>query len=193
MPMDLHIRGNDIVITDDLRAFAERRAAKLDHLLSRVVDAKLELRRRHNRTGGDTTTAQLTIQTGRRLLRAEEDAADPVLAIDHAVDKLLRQIRRVHDKRIDRKGPKPADALAAANGLADLDDDALEDESEESASGLVRTKRFSVKPMDVDEAIEHLELLGHDFYLFHNALEQQLNVLYRRRDGTYGLLAPDAR
>ena len=191
--MDLHIRGKDIVITDDLRAFAERRAAKLDQLLSRVVDAKLELRRRHNRTGGDTTTAQLTIQTGRRLLRAEEDAADPVLAIDRAIDKLLRQIRRVHDKRTDRKGPKPSDALAATNGLADLDDDLLDEEAEEATFGLVRTKRFSVKPMDIDEAIDQMELLGHDFYLFHNASEQQLNVLYRRRDGTYGLLAPDAR
>ena len=191
--MDLHIRGNDIAITDDLRAHAERRAAKLDHLLSRVVEAKLELRRRHNRTGGDTTTAQLTIQTGRRLLRAEEDAADPTIAIDRAVDKLLRQIRRVHDKRSDRKGPKPSDAFAATDGLAEREDDGLEDQSEEPAGGLVRTKRFSVKPMDVDEAIDQMELLGHDFYLFHNAAEEQLNVLYRRRDGSYGLLAPDSR
>jgi len=192
--VDLHIRGNDIVITDDLRAFAERRAAKLDPLLSRVVEAKLELRRRHNRSGGDSTTAQLTIQTGRRLLRAEEHAPDPTAAIDQAVDKLLRQIRRYHDKRTDRKGHKPADALVAAtNGLADVDDEALDDEADESTTELVRTKRFSVKPMDIDEAIDQMELLGHDFYLFHNALEQQLNVLYRRRDGTYGLLAPETR
>ena len=194
--MHLQIRGHDIAVTDDLRDFAERRANKLDHLLTRVVDAKLELRHRHNRTGGDTTTAQLTIQTGKRLLRAEEDAADPIQAIDRAVDKLVRQIRRYHDKRTDRKGPRTAEFVASALSADaepdDLDDEALDD-ADDRPNGLVRTKRFSVKPMDVEEAIDQMELLGHDFYLFHNAIEQQLNVLYRRRDGTYGLLAPDAR
>ncbi len=192
--MELQIRGNGVPVTDDLRRFAEKRASKLDHLVDRVVDAKLELRARHNRSGPDTVTAQLTIQAGRRLLRAEEHDPDVLAAVDRAVDKLARQVRRVHDKRSDRKGPRPEPVEAilapAAIDAADVDEEDA-DRDGDLPVGLVRTKRFSLKPMDVDEAIEQMELLGHDFYLFHNAAEQGLNVVYRRRDGAYGLLAPE--
>jgi putative sigma-54 modulation protein len=188
--VDLQIRGNGIPIGDDLREFALKRAAKLDRLVDRVVEAKLELRHRHNRVGPDTVTAQLTIQTGRRLLRAEEDDPDARAAIDRAVDKLDRQIRRFRDKRGDHKAPRPEPAVAAelAPGLGVAVD---EDGEEDERRVVVRTKRFALKPMDVDEAIEQMELLGHDFYLFHNDLEDSPNVVYRRRDGAYGLLAPD--
>ena len=191
--MELHIRGKDIAVGDDLRAFAERRTAKFEHRLSRIDDANLELRRRHNRSGPDSTTAQLTIQTGRRILRAEEDDSDPFVAVDRAVDKLTRQIRRFHDKRADRKGPRPTAAPLPELDGVDGAVEPVDEEDEEARAVVVRTKRFSVKPMDVEEAIDQMELLGHDFFLFHNADEAQLNVLYRRRDGSYGLLAPEPR
>ena len=190
--MELQIRAHGIAITDDLRRFIDKRAAKLDHLVDRVVDAKLELRTRHNRLGPDTTIAQLTLHTGHRILRAEEHDADPFVAVDQAVDKLVRQVRRFHDRRSDRKGPRLEPAPAVGPDLiaegAELDGDETD---REEVTGLVRTKRFSLKPMDVEEAIQQMELLGHDFYLFHNAAEEGLNVVYRRRDGTYGLLVPD--
>ena len=193
--MELQIRGNGVAVTDELRAFAEKRAAKLDRLVDRVVDAKLELRGRHNRVGPDTVTAQLTLQTGRRLLRAEENDANPQAAIDQAVDKLVRQVRRFHDKRGDRTGPRPEPRIAPDEiALADrsvatlVPDDA--DEPDHGAA-LVRVKRFSLKPMDIDEAIAQMELLGHDFFLFRNADEEAFNVVYRRRDGAYGLIAPE--
>jgi len=200
--VELQIRGNGIAVSDDVREFANKRAAKLDRLVDRVVEAKLELRARHNRSGPDTVTAQLTIQTGRHLLRAEENDPDALAAVDRVVDKLGRQVRRVHEKRTDRKGPRPelvvVDAVGATDpDLPDLDldldlEDADGDEAErDRLTGLVRTKRFSLKPMDVDEAIEQMELLGHDFYLFHNADESTLSVLYRRKSGDYGLLLPE--
>ena len=190
--MELQIRGNGIAVSDDLRQFAEKRAAKLDRLVGRVVDAKLELRHRHNRVGPDTVTAQLTIQTGRRLLRAEEDDPDARAAVDRAVNKLDRQIRRFRDKRGDHKGARP-EALVASDVTPALDTHDVEELDEDDAErrAVVRTKRFALKPMDVDEAIDQMELLGHDFYLFHNDLEDGPNVVYRRRDGAYGLLAPD--
>ena len=191
--MDLQVRGVDVAITDDLRTFITRRSSKLDHLVHRVVDAKLELRSRHNRTGGDTTTAQLTIQAGRNLLRAEENDHDPYRAIDLAFDKMSRQIRRYHDKRSDRKGPRPEPVIEAVpdDGQFEAEETDAGLDGETAISKPVRTKRFSVKPMDPDEAIEQMELLAHDFFLFFNAEEQQLNVVYRRRDGSYGLLAPE--
>jgi putative sigma-54 modulation protein len=190
--VDLQIRGHDIVVTDQLRAFVDRRTGKLDHLLDRVVNAKLELRRHHNRAGGDVTTAQLTIQTGRHILRAEERDREPEVAVDKAVDKLIRQVRRFHDRRTDRKGarPEPAAVDLIAEPIDQEPDEDLDEVGTWVDAGVVRTKRFTLKPMGVDEAIEQMELLGHDFYLFQNADELQLNVIYRRRDGTYGLLAP---
>jgi putative sigma-54 modulation protein len=185
--MDLTIRGNDVEITDELRQFANRRVDGFDRLLGRVVDAKLELRRVHQRTSADGVAAQITIQTGRNLLRAEERDTDAQRAVVKVIDKIERQARRYHEKRSDRHGPRPGpiDELPLP-----IDAGADQDEPE-SVAALVRTKRFAVKPMDPEEAIEQMELLGHDFYLFHNAEEAQINVVYRRHDGTYGLLAPE--
>ena len=194
--MELQIRGRGIPVTDEIRQFADKRTARLDRLIDPVIDAKLELRADNNRVGPPSTTAQLTIQTGRRLLRAEERDPEPLAAIDRAIDKLDRQIRRFHERRTGSK-TRQAETIRtpAMPPEPDLLDelDELDEESGEPGvrQGLVRTKRFLLKPMDVDEAIEQMELLGHDFYLFHNAVENNLSVVYRRRDGAYGLLVPD--
>ncbi len=189
--MEVQIRGNGIAVNDDLREYAEQRLAKLDHLVRRVVDAKLELRRRHNRVGANMITAQLTIHTRRNILRAEEDAADAKIAIDRAVDKLGTQLRRHHERRTDHKADR-ADQLTDPTTDAVLAEIAAIEPDEEDENGrLVRTKRFGLKPMDVDEAIDQMELLGHDFFLFDNTEEGTLSVVYRRREGDYGVLVPD--
>lgn len=196
--MDIQVRGNGIAIDDDLLQFVNRRADRLDRLLDRAADAKLELRGLHNRVGPDTTAAQITIRSGKHVLRAEERASDQRLAVDQAFDKLERQIRRVHDKRTRRHAPGQAtirdgaatlEPIVSDDGLA-LDELDLDDE--DGVGGLVRTKRFDLKPMDVDEAIEQMELLGHDFFLFHYVDEDIPSVVYRRRDGAYGLIIPKA-
>jgi putative sigma-54 modulation protein len=199
--MNLQIRTNGTKLTGDLRAFIEHRTAKLDRLVDHIVDAQVELRTSRQRSGAEVTVAQITLHTRRHILRAEERASEPTKAVDEAVDKLVRQVRRYHDKRTNRKRRMPTaeviGEIAAARGQAaddsynddEMDRDGESDDGERS-NGVVRTKRFSVKPMPVDEAIEQLELLGHDFYLFHNADEDQVNLLYRRRDGSFGLLAP---
>lgn len=200
--MDIQVRGNGVAVSDDLREFVRRRAARLDRRIGRVVEAKLELRALHNRVGPDTTTAQLTIRSGKDVLRAEEQAAEQIVAIDQVFDKLERQVRRVHDKRQRRKAPGQASIRAGAEqdeelvlerelALEETSEDGLETEDEEELGVLVRTKRFGLKPMDVEEAIEQMELLGHDFFLFHHVAEDIPSVVYRRRDGAYGLLLPN--
>jgi putative sigma-54 modulation protein len=189
--MEIQVRGNGVRINDGLREFIDRRATGLDRMLDRVVDAKLELRALHNRVGPDTTAAQITIRSGREVLRAEERATDQMVAIDQAFDKLERQIRRVHDKRSRRHAPGQAtirDGVPESELISAIDEIELDDEQD--VGDLVRTKRFAVKPMDVEEAIEQMELLGHDFFLFHYVDEDIPSVVYRRRDGAYGLLIP---
>ena len=189
--MEIQVRGNGVKINDGLREFIDKRAMRLDRMVDRVVDAKLELRALHNRVGPDTTAAQITIRSGREVLRAEERATDQIVAIDQAFDKLERQIRRVHDKRSRRHAPGQATIrgdVAQSESISTIDEVDLDDELD--VGDLVRTKRFVVKPMDVEEAIEQMELLGHDFFLFHYVDEDIPSVVYRRRDGSYGLLIP---
>jgi len=208
--MDLHIRANGTKVTDGMREFIDRKMAKLDKIANHVVDAQLELRTETSRTGAEITTAQLTLQTGRHILRSEVRDAEPAKAIDAAIDKLLTQARRFNDKRTRSRGrrgvgvadassmplnadaasPQPAES-AATTAIADYDaftENGFDDDEFEHR--VVRIKRFPMKPMHINEAIDQLELIGHDFYLFHNADEGELNVLYRRRDGDYGLLLP---
>ncbi len=197
--MDLHIRAAGLKVTDEMNAFIERKIARLDRLAEHVVEANLELRKETLRNGGEMATAQLTLQTGRHILRAEERAPEATKAIDAAVDKLVRQVRKYNGKRADRRkrgvtaaaAPRLGEHLAALRaGVASDDPGGVDDDPADAGDRLVRTKRFSMKPMNVDEAIDQMELIGHDFFLFQNADEDQLNVLYRRRDGSFGLLAP---
>lgn len=196
--MALQVRANGTRVTQGMRDYAVQKIGKIEPLFGPITDCQLELRTIKQRTG-DITVAQVTLRSGKRILRAEERATEPSKALDQALEKLLRQARKSHDRKSDKNRRIPTseavDHLATMPelraGEPPATDGELPDEDDERELGeVVRTKRFSVKPMTVEEAIDQMELLGHDFFLFHNADEDQLNVLYRRREGTYGLLAP---
>lgn len=201
--MALQVRANGAKVSQGMRTYVAQKLAKVEPLFGPISDSQLEIRTIKQKTG-DISVAQITLRSGKRILRAEERAAEPSKALDQALDKLLRQARKSHDRKTDKSRRRPTfeavdelaampDLRAAAPSSPALSDgqELEEDEDEEhELSEVVRTKRFSVKPMTVEEAIDQMELLGHDFFLFHNADEDQLNVLYRRREGTYGLLAP---
>lgn len=186
--MEVQIKAKDYKVSPGLREFIQERVNKLDRFVGRVTEAKLELTHEHPRSGGERLTAQLTVATGRSVLRAEERHADVRRAVDLAVDKMCRRIKRHHSKRADRgKHPPLAEFTAppAEGELLDLDGD-----EEELVAEVVRTKRFPLKPMSSEEAIDQLELLGHDFFMFLNADDDRVNVLYRRKEGGYGLIQP---
>jgi len=184
--MELLVRGTDVTISPELRDYATNRVSKLDRLVEHLVDAKIELKKVHRRTGGNAIVAQLTIQTGRDLLRAEERDEDARKAINLVADKMESQVRKVNDRRNARKKSTPPVAELAP---AELDGFEPEPQDEET-DVVVRTKRFKIQPLDINEAIEQMELLGHDFFVFHNVNESAVNVVYRRNDGSYGLLVP---
>lgn len=183
--MQIQVRGKDLQISDSMRDVADRRAERLDRLVDRVHDAKLELRLDKHRTGNDQVVAQFTLQAGRSLLRAEERNQDAERAIELVMEKMERQARKLHDRVTVRRNGK----LQAHEPVATVEE-ALDDEDEESPI-IVRTKRFTVKPMDPDEAAEQMSLLGHDFFLFQNSETSSVALLYRRRDGQLGMLIPE--
>ncbi|HVB65914.1 MAG TPA: ribosome-associated translation inhibitor RaiA [Nitrolancea sp.] len=196
--MDVQIKTKNIRLTDSLESYIQRKYQKLEKVDVRMLDAKLEIRSERKRTGGEHYVAQLTIAANDSILRAEEINSDLHTAIDLAIDHMARQIRRFHDKRIFQRRRQKQIARSEVEQpiLADLAvdvtaADSLIAEDEEQVEALVRRKRFKLQPMDEDEAIEQMELLGHDFFVFYNPDEAQINVLYRRNDGQYGLILPE--
>ena len=187
--MELQVKTHNMKLSDDLNEYIQRRASKLDRVNERITDAKIELREAAAHHPGERFTVQLTISTRRAILRAEDRGAELRTTVDMAIDKMNRRIKRFHERKIHR-GRREAMSLgqlavehADALELPELDDD--------DAGAVARIKRFKIQPMDSDEAIEQLELLGHDFYVFFNPDSGVLNVLYRRKDGDYGVIEPD--
>jgi putative sigma-54 modulation protein len=177
--MQLIVQGKNIEITDRLREYAEKKVGKLDRYLPTITEARMELSVEGAKSAKDRQVAQLTVRTRGTLLRAEERSADMFASIDAIVDKMYRQIVRYKGKRYGRgRGPGETPPVA-------------EFEEEEALPRIVRTKRFQVVPMDEEEAIEQMELLGHDFFVFFNVNTSEINVLYRRKDGNYGLIEPE--
>lgn len=185
--MKLDVHGRNIEITDWIREYVEKKVNRLERFLPQAREARADLVHANTRAAADRYTAQLTIWANGQILRAEESTGDIFASIDAIVEKMSRQIERHKGKRYENRR-----RTAAANEmeLADtyLPDD--DDETEEEGGQIVRTKRFVAQPMHAAEAIEQMELLGHDFFLFYNTDEETMNVVYRRHDGNYGLLLP---
>jgi putative sigma-54 modulation protein len=182
--MQLIVQGKGIEITDHLRKYVEKKVNKLDRYLSTISEVRVELSTENTRSYQDRQVAQLTIRTTGKgsIVRAEERTGDIFTSIDMVMDKIKRQIARYKRKRRDKSRSAPPEASAELE---------IEEIEVPEPGTVVRTKRFTLTPMNTDEAIEQMELLGHDFFVFYNVDESELNVLYRRRDGNYGLLQPE--
>jgi putative sigma-54 modulation protein len=185
-------KGQNLTIPDSIRTHAQRRAARLDRYLSDAPEMVLELRKEETRSAEDRYIAQATLSDEGRILRAEERARDMEQAVDAALETLGNQARRHHARRRRRGRVSLARSIGseAENAAEDLEDE-VEDEVEEASGRVVRVKRFAMKPMTLEEAIDQAELLGHDFFLFFSAEENRHALLYRRRDEGYGLIVPD--
>jgi putative sigma-54 modulation protein len=176
--MKLIIQGKNMEVTDRLQEYIEKKVGKLDRYLPTITEARIELSVEGAKSAKDRQVAQLTVRSKGTFLRAEERTADMFASIDAIVDKMYRQIVRYKGKRYGRgRGPGEMPPV--------------EEFEEEEPPRIVRTKRFQVAPMDEEEAIEQMELLGHDFFIFFNVDANGINVIYRRKDGNYGLLEPE--
>jgi putative sigma-54 modulation protein len=178
--MQVTIHGKNLEVTPRLEDYVEKKVARLDRYLGTINEVRVDLAVENTRSNADSQVAQFTVHSRRTILRAEERTDDIYASIDAVLDKLHRQIERFKGKRQQRKRGSDNSVEVSA-----------EEPEESSAARIVRVKRFEVWPMDEEEAIEQMELLGHDFFLFYNAEEAAINVLYRRKDGNYGLLQPE--
>jgi putative sigma-54 modulation protein len=181
--MELSIKGNNVELTDRLQDYVEKKIGKLDRYLPSISEAWVELSVEGTRSAADRQVCQVTVRSNGTILRAEERSDDMFTSIDTVLDKMYRQIARYKGKRKNRW-------RGAGMTLEPLPLQ-FEEEEFEDAVDITRIKRFSMTPMHPEEAVEQMELLGHDFFVFYNADEGQVNVLYRRKHGDYGLLQPE--
>jgi putative sigma-54 modulation protein len=181
--MELTIKGRNVEVTDRLRDYVHKKIGKLDRYLPSISEAWVDLSVEGTRAAEHRQVCQVTVRSNGTILRAEERSDDMYNSIDTVLDKMYRQIARYKGKRKNRwRG-----AGIAAEPLPIE----LEEESEEETPNIVRIKSFPMTPMLPEEAVEQMELLGHDFFVFYDADEGQVNVLYRRKDGDYGVLQPE--
>jgi putative sigma-54 modulation protein len=183
--MELQILSNNMDITPRLRNYVEKKTARLDRYLPDLSSVQVELAMENTRSAIQRHVAEITIRDERgTILRAEERNSDMFAAIDAVVDKLYRQIERYRGKR-KRKTRGKGEEVDLGEPLP------IAEEIVEEDQVIVRHKRFALHPMSPEEAIDQMELLGHDFYVFFNSEDDGVNVIYRRRDGTFGLLQPE--
>jgi putative sigma-54 modulation protein len=184
MMVKAEIYGKNLEITERLNEYISKKVVKLDRYISDIDEVRVDLNHiKTSRNTSDRNVAQFTLRGRGYILRAEERADDLFTAIDASIDKLHRQIERYKGKRQRGRGDgTPASAVTPLPS---------EIEEIEEAPSIVRRKKFSLIPMDEQEAIEQMKLLGHEnFFVFYNIETNNMNILYQRRDGTYGLIEP---
>jgi putative sigma-54 modulation protein len=180
--MQLQVKGRNLEVSAAIRDYAQQKLSKLERQLE-DPRVELELAVERNPSIAANHVAEATIWTkGPTILRAREASTDMRASIDQLVAKLERQLTRArHQGRARRR------KAARANGPAAESTPMFGDEGEPT---IVKTKHFAVAPMTAEDAIVQLELIGHDFFVFRNADGGEVNVVYRRRDGNYGLIEP---
>jgi len=185
MAVKIEVIARNMEVTERIQNYVTKKTARLDRYMNDIEDVKVELSYvKSARSAMDRQVAEVTVHGRRTLLRTEERSDDIFTAFDAAMDKMQRQIERLKGKRQRGRG----DGRSAAE-VAELPP--VEAKSDKTASAIVRRKTFNLPPMSEAEALEQMRNLGHDnFFIFFNIETNAINVLYRRRDGSYGLIEP---
>jgi putative sigma-54 modulation protein len=187
MAQKVEIVTRNMRLADNLKDYIEKKTAKLGRHLQDIEEVRVEVSHAKSaRSAADRQVAQMTVHGKGFILRTEERADDLHAAFDTALDKMQRQIERYKGKRNRGRG----DGRSAAEVVAE-EQLPVDEETGEMLPLIARRKKFAILPMNEEEAVEQMRLLGHDnFFIFFNAEQNSIQVLYRRRNGTYGLIEP---
>jgi putative sigma-54 modulation protein len=176
------VKGKNMDVPDTVRRYAERKTRRLERFLDDRTEAIIELSVEHHRSADDSRIADVTLVIDGQTLRGQANALTWQAAIDQVVDKVERRAVDHREKpRVRARAPEEKGILAR---IADGTSDAGRERR------VVKTKRFAIEPMFEEDAIAEMESLGHAFFIFVNAENERLNLLYRRNDGDYGLIEP---
>jgi putative sigma-54 modulation protein len=183
MAVEVEVSARNLEIADRLKDYVTRKASKLDRFLNEIEHVRVDLSYiKSARSAKDRNVAQITVRGHKALLRVEERSDNITAAFDSAIDKMQRQLDRFKGKHFHGRG----DGRSASDVIPVPAETGVEE-----AQVIARHKTFDLIPMNEAEALEQMKLLGHDnFFIFFNVETNSINVLYHRRDGTYGLIEP---
>ncbi len=189
--MQVSIHGHSMNVSQRLEKYVKAKTERLDRYLPGVEEVRVLFARQSAKPGAPKIV-EMTLKRKRTTLRAEEREADAFKAFDKALDNMLQRIARLKSRRIDKKRSGKGGAVVEIeeDGLEHAEPLPVEAPDAMPAPKLVRIKTFSVMPMSVEEAIDHMELVSHDFYMFVHDEDDGVKVVYRRKEGGYGLLQP---
>jgi putative sigma-54 modulation protein len=184
MTHKIEILGRNMEVTERIEDYVSKKIKRLDRYIKDIDETRVELSYlKSARSAVDRQVAQITVRGRGLILRSEERGDDIYAAFDAALEKMQRQIDRYKGKHYRGRGD--------GRSAAEVVESKPMEEIEREESVVIRRKKFMLLPMSEDEAIEQMKLLGHDnFFIFYNGVSNTINVLYRRRDGTYGLIEP---
>ena len=188
--MDILVKGRNIPVTEALQRYATEKVERVARFFDEGRSdsrAEVELIHERNRAVSEPEVAEATLFINGSVLKASEASEDMYASIDRMSDKLERQVKRYRGRQIDRWQGQLKNAPEV---LGDAAAPYVVEDEEDIETRIVRTKQFQMKPMSEEEAVLQLELLDHDFYVFTSADTGDINVVYRRRDGNYGLIEP---
>ncbi|MCH7472575.1 ribosome-associated translation inhibitor RaiA [bacterium] len=180
--MQITIKGKNCEIPDELREYTESKISKLTRYLSRLQSASVVFTENASKNRERSYRSEVVAHAPGQTLKIEEERESFQVAIDAAVDKLKRQLKKLKTKRIDRTREHP--------GLAAVVNASVGEPKDEEAGSTIEVKKFTLKPMSVHEAIMRLDISERDFFLFVND-QSSFNCVYKRGDGRYGLLVPE--
>lgn len=175
-----NVRGENIEVTAAIREYAEKKLSKLERFFDNVPEATAHVNLKVYTD--KTAKVEVTIPLPYLVLRAEETSIDLYGSIDLVVDKLERQVRKYKTK-INRKSREKGFAPTSSPSMIEEDLDESNGQLE-----IVRTKRISLKPMDSEEAVLQMNMLGHNFFIFEDSETNGTSIVYRRKDGKFGLI-----
>jgi len=187
--MKFLIQGNNIEVTEAIHDYVEEKlenAVKHFQKLISKVDVHLSIA--HNTRVNDRAQAEVTVYASGKVIRAQEHSGDLYASIDLVADKIARQLRKYKEKHLDKKTHSPKTAQAVSP--EPVNEDLFRDRSPELPEDVVRFKYFAMTPMTIEEAKEQLQLVDHDFYVFRNQDSHEINVIYQRNHGGYGVIQP---
>ncbi|WP_298612501.1 ribosome-associated translation inhibitor RaiA [uncultured Thermosynechococcus sp.] len=185
--MRLVIHGKNIDITDGIRSYVNQKIERAtNHFQNLINEVDVHLAVARNRSTAPQQTAEVTLFVNGSVIRAEESSENLYASIDLVADKIARKLRKLKEKRQDKSRAKDTNSVVEPAVVTDL----VGDRTPQLPEQVVRMKYFAMPPMTIQEALEHLEMVDHDFYVFRNRDTGEINVVYERNHGGYGVIQP---
>jgi putative sigma-54 modulation protein len=187
--MEMHVTGKNLELTPEAREYISRKMGKINRFLPSILSFDVVASQEQTRSPSQRFVVQVTLDSNGTLIRGEERGQDVHSAVDKVFEVMSRQIEHYKGKLPYAKAKGSRTPSIRTSTTEVVESEAAK--AEETGPKIVKNKRFEVKPMSLDEAIDQMQLLGHDFFLYYDPDVNKMNLIYKRKDGNLGLIEPN--